>query len=127
MASGGGGNAMGLGDHRLGQGLDRQHHAGAAIEKVLKIGQSAITGLPALRHLFQVMPGTERLARPGQDHGPDCAILAQGIELGLQGGQHLVAQGIQTLGRVHRQACNCACVATFQNCHLALPLAVGQL
>ena len=89
-------------NHRLrdlGQG---DHHPAAAVEKAL---------LPALvlrvsTHLLKVMTRAEALTLGGEDHNPYRGVVCDRIQLCLNAGDHLVGQGIESLGTAQGQGCD---------------------
>lgn len=124
LAAGGGGDAVRLGDDRLGQGADCRHHSCAAGEEIGEIGAPAILGLAPGGHLLEIMPGAEGLAGAVDDDHADRAVTGEAVELILQGGQHRVAERIELLGVVEGQPGDGAVIAALENCHLEPPVSL---
>jgi hypothetical protein len=100
LAACGGGDALDLGDDGLGQGGDRLHHAGAAVEEGLESGALPPSG--AVRkplHLFQVVAGGEGLALGGEDHHADAVVGGEAVKLSSKRGEHRGGKRVQRAGR----------------------------
>jgi hypothetical protein len=110
LAAGGRGDTLHPGQHRHRQGLDAQHHAVTLRKQLLVIRQF---GLRA--HFLEVVPGAKSLALGGQHHHACGRVGTHGIQRGLQGGQHLFAQGIEGGRTVQRQPVHAAVVAGMQH------------
>ena len=117
---------MGGCDDGLGQGADAQHHLGAAVEEIGKVGFAAIFGLATCCHLLEIMARAKGFTCTRDDNGADAAVFLEVFKFGLKGGEHFIGEGIEPLRRVHPQMRDCVCVVTFQNCHLALLFTQGQ-
>ncbi len=103
-AAGGGGDAVDLGDDRLGQGGQRLHQRAAAGEEVEEIGGALIRRVARGLHFLEVMPGAEGFARPGEHHRFDTLIRRDGRQFRLQRRQHVFRQGVEGARVVEGQA-----------------------
>ena len=98
LAAGGGGDAVHLGDHRLGQAGDRQHQPRALAEQPF-VGIAARIGA----HLFQIVAGAEGRAVAGDDHHLDAAVVGQLLKLFVQARHQRRREGVAAGRPVQRQ------------------------
>ena len=99
-----GGDAMHLGDHRLRDGLDGQHHLGADVEQ-LPIER----GFPA-DHLAEIVAGAEGWAVAAQDHHRGLALPPDHCEAVDKLPQVLLRERIAPGGPVHGDDSHRACL-----------------
>jgi hypothetical protein len=73
-----------LGDHRLGQPRDRQHHPAAGLKQRLEGGAAGVLGLARRGQLGKVVAGAEGAAGAPEDHDADASVRGDGGELGFE-------------------------------------------
>jgi len=90
-----------VGDHRLGQMVNFQHHGGAGVEQHLA---RALVGLA--HHFLEVMARRKGFARARYHHHAHGSIVRKLIQCVAEGGDHRFGQGVELFGAVERQPCN---------------------
>ena len=103
---------MHLGDHRLRNPLQCEHHVAAAPE------QAADERLVAVReHLLQVVARTERAARAGDDDDTHARIVADRHELALERLEQAGVERVELGGTVERERRDAAgVIVPFEGC-----------
>ena len=103
LASGGGGDALHGGDHRLRQLHDGLHHRAAGIHHLGKIGAPAI-GIGAARGQFlHVVAGGKRRAVGCDHHRAHAGIVVNVFQRRMQFGDHGFGQAVARRGAIERQ------------------------
>jgi hypothetical protein len=92
LTTGSSGDAMHARDHRLRHLRQGHHHPAATPEQILHEGLVVVGA-----HLLEIVTGTKCLAGTGDDHDAKRRVHRDGIELGLQGVDHCLRQGIELL------------------------------
>ena len=111
LAARGSRDRLDLGDHRLRQIVDGQHHAGAALEQVAVKG-----GIGVRRDLAQVVAGREGAVAGGlDDHASDLPVLREAVEFRLQRVYKVARQGIHGARPVEREDRHLTFVAAQQD------------
>ena len=93
------GNTLNLGDHRLRQLLELQHHARTLGKQVLVKRQLRVAS-----HLTQVVTGAERTSAGSQHHHAALRVIRHLLQSVGQGGHHLGRQRIEAVRSIQGQA-----------------------
>ena len=100
LAAGGGGDAVDLRDHRLGQGGDALHQGGATGEKIGEGGGAFVGKGAGGLHFAQVVARAESATCAAQDDHADGPICGEAVQFGRKRGDHGIGQGVERGGPI---------------------------